>query len=456
MSFLSTARRAVRPVGVIAAAATLASCSTGILAVETPDVLAKTALGGSLGATTLRNGALQDFVVAFSGTQDGFLVSTGNMSDEIQTSDTFADRYFTDGRKQTEVLGGATNTMYNNLHQARAGMGSAIKAWAAVKSATVAAVKDSLSEMYAIRGYSEMFFAEAYCSGVPFSSVNDDGTFNYSAPLTTVQMLTAAGGSLDTANTLATGASYKSLAAVGKGRVLLNSGQFAQAAAAVSAVPTSFKYQVFHSVATGRQQNGVFNATFQSGSRYTVGTSEGINGLNYLTTPADPRVPWTPSTRVGFDGTSRNLPVEQKYPSQGSTVTLADGVEARLIEAEARLNATAGGSQGDRDAMFAQLNTLRATGLATAITPLAAAPTTQADAVDMLFKERAFWMWLTGHRLGDMRRLMRQYGRAQNAVFPTGAMSLRPGDTYGTDVNFIVPFPERNNPLFTGCLNRNP
>lgn len=104
MSFLSTARRAVRPVGVIAAAATLASCSTDILAVETPDVLAKTALGGSLGATTLRNGALQDFVVAFSGTQDGFLVSTGNMSDEIQTSDTFADRYFTDGRKDRKSV----------------------------------------------------------------------------------------------------------------------------------------------------------------------------------------------------------------------------------------------------------------------------------------------------------------------------------------------------------------
>ena len=224
----------------------------------------------------------------------------------------------------------------------------------------------------------------------------------------------------------------------------------------VSAVPTTFKYQVFHSVATARQQNGVFNAMFQAGTRYTVQTKEGVNGLDYLTTPADPRAPWTASLRVGFDGTSRNLPVEQKYPAQNSPVTLADGIEARLIEAEARLNATAGGSQGDRDAVFALLNTLRATGLAAAVTPLPTSPATQDAAVDMLFKERALWLYLTGHRLGDMRRLLRQYGRSQANVFPIGGMLYRPGDTYGTDVTFVLPFPERNNPNFNGCIDRNP
>lgn len=456
MSIFSAARRAARPVGAMAAAATLASCSNKILNVDTPDVLSSSALGGTLGATTLRNGSMQDFVVAFSGSQDTYVVSTGNMADEIQTSDTFADRYFTDGRKQTEVLGGATNTVYNSLHLARSGLSSAIGAWSKVKSATNTAVKDSLSEMYAIRGYSENLFAEAYCSGVPFSAVAADGSLLFGDPLTTAQMLTTAGASLDSAANFATGASYKNLAAIGKARVLVNQGQFAQAATAVGSVPTNYKYTLYHSIATARQQNGIYNGTFVNGSRLTVGTKEGINGLDYLTTPADPRVPWTASQRVGFDGTSRNLPIEQKYPAQNSPVVLADGIEARLIEAEARLNATQGGSQADRDAMFAQLNTLRATGLATAITPLPTSPTTQAAAVDMLFKERAFWMWLTGHRLGDMRRLIRQYGRTAETVFPTGPMSLRPGDSYGTDVNFIVPFPEKNNPKFTGCLNRNP
>lgn len=449
----SFVRRSRRPVLHAAAAILMVACSNKILGVDTPDVISQSALGGSLGATTLRNGAVQDFTVGFSGTQDGFVVSTGNMADEIETSDTFADRYFTDERKQTEVLGGATNTMYNGLHLARADLTSAIQAWTSIKSSTIAAVKDSLSELYALRGMTENLFAEAYCSGVPFSSVNSDGSFNYGAPLTTTQMLQTAAASLDSALALATGTTYKYFAQVAKGRVLLNAGSFAAAATAVAGVPTSFKYQLFHSVSTGRQQNGIYNGVFVAGSRYTIGTKEGTNGLDYLTTPADPRVPWTPSTRTGFDGTSRNLPQEQKYPAQNSPVVLADGVEARLIEAEARLQ---GGAQSDRDAVFALLNSLRATALAAPIPPIAASPQTQSDAVDLLFKERAFWLWLTGHRLGDMRRLIRQYGRTQDKVFPVGNVLLRPGESYGTDVNFIVPFPERNNPLFNGCLDRNP
>lgn len=454
MTFFSAARRVVGPVSMLASVVTLASCSSKILTVDTPDVLSSTALGGSLGATTLRNGSIQDFTVGFSGTQDGFVNSTANFADEVQTTDTFADRYFTDRRQQNENLGGATNTMYNGLQLARAGLTSSIEAWTKAKTSTATAVKDSLSEMYAIRGFTENFFAEAYCAGVPFSKVEADGSFTYGDPLTTAQMLTVAGNSLDSAIALSTGATYKNLASVGKARVLLNQGNFAQAAAAVASVPTSYKYSVFHSNATGRQQNGVYNGDFVPSSRYTIGTKEGTNGLDYLTTPADPRVPWTASARTGFDGTSRNLPIEQKYSTTAVAVVLADGIEARLIEAEARLNLTAGGSQADRDAVFAQLNTLRATGLTTVIAALPTSPTTQAAAVDMLFKERAFWMWLTGHRMGDMRRLVRQYGRDQATVFPVGAVQYRPGEVYGTDVNMIVPFPERNNPKFTGCIDR--
>jgi len=456
MSVFSRALRASRPLGTVAAAITLAGCTTDILNVGTPNVLSGSALGGSLGATTLRNGAIQDFAVGFSGTIDGYVVASGNMADEIQTTDTFADRFFTDGRKQNELLGGALNTTWNGLQRARAGFASTIIAWKAAKVNPGTAVNDSLSELYAMRGVTENLFAEGYCAGVPFSAVLPDGSFDHGQPLTTAEMLARAGSSLDSALALATGATYRSLASVAKGRVLLNQGQFAQAAAAVTAVPTSFRYGVFHSVATGRQNNGIFAATYQGGSRYTVQTSEGVNGLNYLTTPADPRMPWTATTRLGFDGTSTNLPRQEKYPNQGSSVTLADGIEARLIEAEARLNLTSGGSQADRDAMFAQLNQLRATGLTTAIPAMPTAPTTQAAAVDMLFRERAFWMWLTGHRMGDMRRLIRQYGRTAETVFPTGPMRYRSGDTYGTDVVFEIPFAERNNPNFSGCINKNP
>ena len=139
-TILHTARRTA---GMIAGAVAMVACSNSILEVDTPTVLSESSLGGSLGATTLRNGVIQDFTVQFSGSGDGFVVASGNMSDEIQTTDTFADRYFTDGRNQNENLGGALNTTYEGLQRARAGAASAIKAWVAAKTSTAAAVKDS-------------------------------------------------------------------------------------------------------------------------------------------------------------------------------------------------------------------------------------------------------------------------------------------------------------------------
>ena len=452
MRFFNSARRVIRPVGAMAAAFAVAGCSSDLLSVPTPDVIAEAAIGGSLGVTTLRNGAMQDFIVSYSGTQDGFVVVSGNLGDELNTTDTFADRYNTDGRNSSEVLGGAVQTPYVQLQLARGSLASAIEKWIVVKP-TTAAVKDSLSEMYAIRGFTETAFGEGYCSGVPFSKVSASGDFEYGDPLTTAQIYTRALASMDTALTNATGTNYRSLASIGKARVLLDQGQFAAAAAAVSGVATSYKYVLNHSIATARQTNGLWTAMYNAGTRYTVTTNEGTNGIDYLVTPVDPRVPWVATANLGFDGTSTNLPRQLKYTSQSAPFTLADGIEARLIEAEARLQ---GATQGDRDAVFAQLNALRATGLSTAIAALPAAPTTQAAAVDMLFKERAYWLYLTGHRLGDMRRLIRQYSRTAATVFPTGPMRYRPGSNYGNDVTLIVPFIERNNPKFTGCLDRNP
>jgi len=87
-----------------------------------------------------------------------------------------------------------------------------------------------------------------------------------------------------------------------------------------------------------------------------------------------------------------------------------------------------------------------------------AEPATQAEGVDLLFAERAFWMFATGHRLGDMRRLVRPlplgYGRPVDSVFPTGIYIK--GGAYGGDVNLPIPIEERNNPNSAGCLDRNP
>jgi hypothetical protein len=89
----------------------------------------------------------------------------------------------------------------------------------------------------------------------------------------------------------------------------------------------------------------------------------------------------------------------------------------------------------------------------TALAPLAD-PGTQRAREDLLFRERAFWLFSTGHRLPDLRRLIRQYGRTQEQVFAVGTHPREPGP-YGADVNFPVPQAEENNPNFKGCTDRN-
>ena len=129
------------------------------------------------------------------------------------------------------------------------------------------------------------------------------------------------------------------------------------------------------------------------------------------------------------------------------------GVDARLIEAEAKINA------GDYAGMFVTLNALRASpqtiGNKTipAMPVLTTAPATKDAALTLFFREKAFWQFGRGFRMGDLRRLIRQYGRTQDAVFPTG--NFFKGGTYGTDVNLPVPDAELTNPNFHGCLDRN-
>ena len=91
--------------------------------------------------------------------------------------------------------------------------------------------------------------------------------------------------------------------------------------------------------------------------------------------------------------------------------------------------------------------------------PPLADPGTQTAREDLLFRERAFWLWSTAHRLADMRRLVRPvteggFGRAENTVFPNGPYYK--GGVYGTDKFLVIPLAEQNNPQFHGCLDRNP
>ena len=79
-------------------------------------------------------------------------------------------------------------------------------------------------------------------------------------------------------------------------------------------------------------------------------------------------------------------------------------------------------------------------------------PTSQDAAVSLFFREKAFWTFGRGQRLGDLRRLIRQYGRTQDQVFPVG--NYYKSGVYGADVNLPVTDNEVTNPNFHGCIDR--
>lgn len=461
IKILARRRTGFMALAAVAVFAAYACDSKEILTVTDPDVARPASLDDPSALPALRAGAIGSFGVALNGqTSDEEQVHlSGSLGDELINTETFPTRIEFDQRAQTIGNTSLIGT-FLDLNRAR---GLAQRAVAGVqKFAKNSADSAGFPEVLALNGLTYVLFSENYCGAVPLSIVNDDGTFTFGAPLTTNQQLDSAVSKFNQALAVSGApltSTFKQLAQIGKGRALLDKGEYANAAAAVAGVSTTFQYNYQHSETTGTQNNGTWSLTTNVG-RFGVADRKGGNGLPYqsdgdtINNPNfDPRVANAIRPNNGGHGFDNGIPggefqfVQKKYPLRASPTTIADGVEARLIEAEAAL-------QTDPAAALAILNALRSnTALfalrgykATSLPPLTLQATKDAQ-VDQLFKERAYWLFLTSHRLGDMRRLIRQYGRSANSVFPTGPYFK--GGTYGTDVNSPVPQREQNNPNYT-------
>ena len=448
----------------------LASCEspTDAIQVTDPDIINPGDVQSPAGADAVRIGALARLNQATSGgtaNDEGMFLLSGLFADEWNNGDTFIDRQQVDQRANVVP---SFNTFLTNanrsLHRARL---AAEQAVGLLKTYKAGGPAWQVAEMYFVQAYVVNFLAEQLCNGLVISTVVD-GIEQYGQPMTTQAAFEQALSLANDGLALVTGSTtddvkIRSALAVTKGRILTNLGRYTEAATAVAGVATSFKYQNLHSQTTRDNQIWAYN---NSARRYSLSNNEGINGLNFATA-ADPRVPACLAGATGCpvttarrdDNTSVPLYVQLIWPARDAAVTISSGVEARLIEAEALVKTNPAGA-------LAILNALRApTGTGSGgVAGLAALtdPGTEATRVDQLFRERAFWMFSTGHRTGDLRRLIRQYGRAANTVFPTGAWH-KPG-SYGADVTLPLPEAERNNPNTPQnagtsadiCMDRNP
>jgi hypothetical protein len=432
------------PASLVLSAALAACKADSLLKSDNPDVIDPGALGTAQGAVAQYNGALGDFALAADGSGTGgpgLVEAVAWFTDEARFGGTPPEVKQMDLRAVREEAA-AWQNMYLNMHRAREGAEQSAKALA-----TFNASDPRIGEMYAISALVHISLGEDYCSGVPFSTTAPELT--YGDPQTTTQIYQRAIARLDLAKQNSFGnVTVTNLEAVLRGRALIDLAKnsadvagFTAAANAVANVATSFTYQAFHSTSTTRENNFMYTDIFNA-DRLSVSDGEGTNGLNFGSA-ADPRVPTVNSGISRFDNVTPMIRF-LKYNSLSAPVVHASGIEARLIEAEAALAA------GDVTTWLAKLNAARATvtGLAPLTDPGAA------GRVDLMFRERAMWLFMTGHRLGDLRRMVRQYGRGAETVFPTGAYH-KDNLTRGTDVNIVIPISERNNPKFTGCLDRN-
>lgn len=441
-----------------------------LLEIEDPDVVTTPVLQDSAAIDLRIRGALGDFQFAFSGGDltGGFAPYVGLFTDELYNPDTFTtrleiDRRFIDRGSNTQIL-----VPYRFAHRARR---QAIEAQNLITE-FASQDSDDWAWMRGLEGYSYILLGENYCSGVPFSDVQD-GELVDGPPLTTRATFEEAARIFQSAIDVASpGSDFEYLARIGLGRAHLNLGNYDLAAQAVASVPTDWAYYVEHSINTPGQRNAMFS--LQENGRLSVASNEGTTSDQTIffrqlldddpdlsaDATVDPRLPVI-LDGVGFDGITP-LYVQQIWDDPADDVAVAMGVEARLIEAEAALNAGAAG----RATFFQIHNALRSdAGLVSMVSGGQSSATLPAltdtgqsmqELALLHFTEKAFWTYGRAHRLGDVRRMIRQYGFDPNEVLPSGAYHKQ-STTYGTQTAWPIPFEEDNNPLFRqaatdGCI----
>ena len=448
---------------------------TALLEAKNPSIIDPSSVQSAAGATAVRNGALSRLRTATADGESTWLFG-GLLADEWATSSTFVQNDETDQRS-TQLNNGSVNGQLRDLYRVRTSANQALDLLRKYKPTPVA----DLAEMHFARGFAELQLASDFCNGIPLSDGAGD-VIVLGKPLPVKDVFLAAVTSFDSALALSTGTDAASIsinraARIGKARALLGIGvtNAAAAAALVAGIPTTYRYDVTASLTGG---NNTLWAQPASANRYTVSDSVQGNGRTILVKNAIPflsakdrRVPAHykiasngRDTVKSQDGNTYVIQVDSLW-GQTSAVAVVHGLDARLIEAEAALQA------GNPAGMMTILNALRATpiqltapsptatgthpGWTTPVMPALADPGTATSRVDLLFREMAFWQYGRGHRLGNLRRLIRDYGRAADGstTFPVGQHFK--GGVFGVDLNLPVTTSEQiGNPNFTACLDR--
>src|SRR5579872_151564 len=465
MKISNRARGTTAAALVVVSSLTLGACDpkTELLQPQQPGVISPSSVNSPTAADAVYVGALSRWKLSMNG-GGGNTEAIWNwealFTDELRSADTFSQRNDADQRN-TQANDGVLLPIYAAAQQARGRARDAINALLAYDTSPTG--KTHVGEMYLAMGYIEEELAQAFCNGLSFGETVN-GVPQYSPQLAGPDEYKLAISRFDTAMTYLTGTdaattNLKYAVAIARARAQVDLGDFAGAAATVASVPTSYEYNFDYSITTSDNEWWVMGPSVR---RYTAGDSTSVGGQILNAIPFaelnDPRVSVTDTKSPGEDGVTDFIQVNN-WGRDDPTPPLT-GIDAQLIIAESKLQA------GDYAGKMGVLNALRGSPQTIGVFKIPAmaplpVPTDKNTAINVFFREKALWQYERGYRLDDLRRLVRQYGRTQDQVYPSGVFVRNgtPTGTYGTETAFPIPSQgvgsETSNPNFKGCLDNN-
>jgi hypothetical protein len=395
----------------------------GILEVSNPGALKEEQLTDAALEQFVINGAIGEFQYAFG----YYSLWSAVMGDEAFTDHTNV------GVRELSLhnfndLNDTNQSVFENLSRARASADDAVTRLK-VMLGPAAGTSLNVARALAYGGYAYTLLGEGFCEapialspGLPPAELFKRAVSHFDSAVTIAQA--AAGASAANATAAQ---DIINMSRVGAARASLKGGDLAKARTYAALVPANYEKLALYSTNSVRENNIVNSGVRATGAWYSMAPA--FQGLS------DPRAPQPTASRNGLNSNPIFVPFRPSQysgwvatnPTQTIDLTnhirFASGLEAQYIVVEA---------DGPNAAMLTFVNARRAVGGKAAVNLTGAALTAE-------FRlQRAIDFYLTGQRLGDLRR----YAVAGTNLFPTGKYPVFP-DPYGSATCFIVPLSEK-------------
>jgi hypothetical protein len=424
---ISGAVRRARKLSLMAAVAFSATACEGLLSVSDPGTIQEESLTNPALETLMINGVIGEFQFAYG--------SYANWS-SVLGDETFTDHTNVSVREFSLHnfidLNDSNEGVYVALHRARQSADDAVERVTGMIGATAAASSLNIARAYIYGGYAYTLLAEGFCE-TPVNLSNplpSDSLFLRALSRFDKGIATATAGNSGANATAAT--DLINMAKVGAARAALKMGNPTLARTYATGVPAAYEKLAYYSANSVRENNPLNGPNRAVGGYMSM--TPNFRAMN------DPRLPTLATSQNGLNA-NPIYPPRRPYMYTGFVlgtpsiidipvhIKMATGLEAAYVIAEA---------DGPTPATLTFVNARRAVG---GQAPSAATGTAL---MAELRDQRSRDFYLTGQRLGDLRR----YLKAGTDLFPTGKYPVFP-DPYGASKCFIVPLSEKaGNPYY--------